>query len=192
MSRPYAPAPVDPARLRAWWDAGAWDQLAPHIQFYAWGAVCTVDLRDAATVADIVEDTLVRCWRLAYVPDSVPAFITTMARRIALDHRKTTYARRTVFGQDFDEMLDSQSDPLDRLVQRESRTRMRCALLQLPERYRVPLTLYYVDGQRVSDVAHRCGVNEGTMKMRLVRARQALHAAFDSMTQHHPLYREYA
>lgn len=50
------------------------------------------------------------------------------------------------------------------------------ALLQLPEKYRIPLMLYYLEGYSVRDTAMMLRLPQGTVKTRLSRGRTMLKA----------------
>jgi RNA polymerase sigma factor (sigma-70 family) len=52
--------------------------------------------------------------------------------------------------------------------------RAQCALLTLPPRYQAVLSLHYLEGLAVRDVAAILGCRAGTVKSRLARARDAL------------------
>ena len=48
------------------------------------------------------------------------------------------------------------------------------AVMNLPQKYRTPLYLYYYEGYAVREVASLCGLKESTVSTRLQRARQKL------------------
>src|SRR5437762_2814774 len=52
--------------------------------------------------------------------------------------------------------------------------RVRAALARLPETYRLPLILYYREGQSVRAAAEVIGISEDAMKQRLARGREML------------------
>ncbi len=45
---------------------------------------------------------------------------------------------------------------------------------RLPDRYRVPIVLCYLEGLTQAEAAHRLGVPIGTLGVRLMRARERL------------------
>jgi RNA polymerase sigma-70 factor (ECF subfamily) len=49
------------------------------------------------------------------------------------------------------------------------------AVTQLPEQYREPIALYYLDGRNCAGVAQTLGISEQAVRQRLVRARLMLH-----------------
>ena len=61
--------------------------------------------------------------------------------------------------------------PEEALLAREERALVRRAVAALPERYRVPLVLYYAAEMKVKDIALTLSLPEGTVKRRLHTAR---------------------
>jgi RNA polymerase sigma-70 factor (ECF subfamily) len=49
------------------------------------------------------------------------------------------------------------------------------AITKLPEQYREPIALYYLDGRNCAAVARTLGISEQAVRQRLVRARLMLH-----------------
>lgn len=56
---------------------------------------------------------------------------------------------------------------------------LRLALKQLPEKYRLPLVLHYLEGYPVKDVAQMLGVPRSTAASRLYQARKTLRDLLD-------------
>jgi RNA polymerase sigma-70 factor (ECF subfamily) len=72
-------------------------------------------------------------------------------------------------------------EPADALLQRkETRALVRESIDQLPESYREVLLLRDIEGLDTGEAARALGVNEGVVKTRLHRARQALRTLLDS------------
>ncbi len=61
-----------------------------------------------------------------------------------------------------------------RMLREELTGRVREAVARLPVRYRVPLVLHELEGWAYRDIAGLLGCNEGTVKSRIFRGRQAL------------------
>jgi RNA polymerase sigma-70 factor (ECF subfamily) len=69
--------------------------------------------------------------------------------------------------------------------ERESFTDLRRALGELPEKYRVPLLLYYFDGSSTEGIAATLGISAEAVFMRLCRARGELRKLLEKMEAHH-------
>jgi RNA polymerase sigma-70 factor (ECF subfamily) len=54
-------------------------------------------------------------------------------------------------------------------------TRVHEGISKLPEQYREPIALYYLDGRNCAGVARTLGIGEQAVRQRLVRARLMLH-----------------
>ena len=57
----------------------------------------------------------------------------------------------------------------------EQINRLHEAISKLPEGFREPITLYYLDGKKCANVAKTLGISEDAVRSRLVRARLRLH-----------------
>jgi RNA polymerase sigma-70 factor (ECF subfamily) len=75
-----------------------------------------------------------------------------------------------------DTLVDSAESPFDMAVHAENKARVEAALRQVPEPFRTTLILRDIEGFVYEEVAEIQGVNLGTVKSRLVRARAHLKA----------------
>ncbi len=66
------------------------------------------------------------------------------------------------------------ADPLNGIVQRELRSVLDEELGRLPDRYRAPLVLCYLEGRTTQEAAHALGCPQGTVMTRLARGRERL------------------
>ena len=88
--------------------------------------------------------------------------------------RRRKYARRERIAPSEpleDQALPGGDDPEASLLAREEERRVRQAVAALPERYRLPLVLYYSMEMKVADIALTLGLPVGTVKRRLHTAR---------------------
>ena len=139
-----------------------------------------------ADADDVAQDAFLRAFRnLDLLAD--PARFGVWLRRItfgvAIDHVRSDRARNgsvVTAGQGEDagdpliDVPDPMPSPLDRVEQGEVAGRVLAALERMPARYRVPLTLYHIDGLTHAKVARALGVPEGTVRSLVARARQKL------------------
>lgn len=65
--------------------------------------------------------------------------------------------------------------PASTNVVSEQINRLHEAISNLPEGFREPITLYYLDGRKCANVAKTMGISEDAVRSRLVRARLRLH-----------------
>lgn len=173
------PARVDNEVLRRWWGEHAWDKLLPVVEVLA-NRVASRMLRGAnSDVAfDVQQETLVRCWRATVVPDVPTAFVRHVARNLVRDHFKK-HATRQEGSTNYAGIASAAPTTLDQLVMDEARERLRKALHHVPEAMRRPLVLQVFHQRTTQELAEMFQCAEGAMRMRLVRARNALRAAYE-------------
>jgi RNA polymerase sigma-70 factor (ECF subfamily) len=73
-----------------------------------------------------------------------------------------------------DDLPSSPADPEGRAIHEQLRRSIEAALLRLPEKLRLPLVLFDVEGLPYAEISAVVGVPEGTIKSRIHRARQAM------------------
>jgi RNA polymerase sigma-70 factor (ECF subfamily) len=134
--------------------------------------------RDLDTAEEAVQDAYVRAlevWRRDGVPERPGAWLTTVARRLALNllrRRRTLEAKLPLL---LEEPPDEAADvtiPDDRL-----RLVFTCCHPALAVEAQVALTLRLVCGVATPDVAHAFLVSEPTMAARITRAKKKIAAA---------------
>lgn len=131
--------------------------------------VASAQLRQQADREDAVQECLRKAWEMRHrLRDE--RYLQTWVIRILLNECHTMQRRmgRTLPAQDIP------------AVQHEPETGpLKTALLQLEERYRVPILLHYIEGYSVAEVAGILRVPQGTVKTWLSRGRKALKAILD-------------
>jgi RNA polymerase sigma-70 factor (ECF subfamily) len=137
--------------------------------------------RDLDAAEEAVQDAYVqalRTWARDGVPDRPGAWLTTVARRSALNamrHRRTLETKLPLLLEPVDfEMPDPDTDaiPDDRL-----RLIFTCCHPALAQEAQIALTLRLVCGVATPDIAHAFLVAEATMAARLTRAKRKIAAA---------------
>jgi RNA polymerase sigma factor (sigma-70 family) len=109
--------------------------------------------------------------------ESIGSWLHSVAYNVALKAR--TRAARAAVGQasqpDQRTLPDAtQTDPLDDLTMRELRQALHEELRRLPEKYRTPLVLCYLEGKTQEEAAHQLGWPRRRVKDRLQRGREQL------------------
>lgn len=129
---------------------------------------------DAA--ADLVQDSLVKGYTsLAHCHDPARfgAWVFRILRNRCLDYLKDR-RRQTVPIQEGTAFAPSRDDPEVRLEQSEVREAVTEALAALPEAQREAFLLKHVDGRSYEEMAEMLGASVSALKMRVLRAREAL------------------
>jgi RNA polymerase sigma-70 factor (ECF subfamily) len=140
-------------------------------------------LGDLELAQDALQDALIaalECWPLRGLPLNPGAWITTTARRIALDRlrRDATFSRKAAVLHALaeleaeDEAIDETPIPDDRL-----KLMFTCCHPTLAQQAQVALTLHTLGGLSTPEVARAFLVSETTMAQRLVRAKRKIRDA---------------
>ncbi len=111
-------------------------------------------------------------------PEQLDRWLTGVARKVAARARKREI-RRTERERRWAETHREANRDDEKPIQAELGLAVREELGQLPDAYRQPLTLCYLDGLTHEEAADRIGCPVGTIKARLVRGRSRLRDRLD-------------
>ena len=129
---------------------------------------CTL-LDGEADRRDAMQETALRAWEKR---DTLrqKQYFQTWAVRIMINvcHSMHRQRRRMTVTEDVGDRPAPQGDP-----------ELRLALDALPERYRLPLVLHYLEGFSVEEIARTLRMPAGTVKFNLHQARKALRVELD-------------
>jgi RNA polymerase sigma factor (sigma-70 family) len=129
---------------------------------------CSQDAEDAfqATFLVLARKAGSICWR-----ESVGGWLYEVAQRIARKAQAATLRRR---GYERQAATMRQTQTLPEVPDRDIRTVLDEEIRRLPEVYRAPIVLCYLEGKSHTEAAAQLGWPEGTIKGRLARARDRL------------------
>jgi RNA polymerase sigma-70 factor, ECF subfamily len=165
----------------------AYGELIRRYQRPIWGLAYLL-IGDRFEAEDMTQEAFLRAW-LNFDLLSDPAKFAAWLRRIVFG---VSIDWLRVFRSDLYRLTDAQAEldlsrqsahtesALERLEAIELRQRIWDAVAQLPPRYRLPLTLFHLDGLSHSKVAEALGVPVSTVRSLVTRARQKItaHACF--------------
>jgi RNA polymerase sigma-70 factor (ECF subfamily) len=141
-------------------------------------AVAMVLDHDAA--ADMVQDAFIRAYtnlKECRDPRRFRAWLFQTLRNRCLDYLKEP-RRRHVRLDDAEPLLNTAEGPAAYADSRELRLDITRALAQLPTEQREAFVMHYVEGMPYDAMAELLDVSTSALKMRALRARQALSAVF--------------
>ncbi len=143
-------------------------------------AVCLGLLGEEHAAEDAAQDTLLKGFTMISHLRSGQKFaswIATIARNTCVDIIRKRQRERTVLAEkeDIEQSLASSQEAPD----------LQAALGRLPEQYRVPLMLYYFNGQSAQSVAQTLDLSESIVCTRLSRARKQLRSILASSEVRH-------
>jgi len=120
---------------------------------------------DRHSAEDIVQETLVRAWRhaerLSHTEGSVRGWLLTVVRNIAIDRRRSAYARHETITSDEHDVL--QPDHADAVT---TSVAVAGYLRKLSPEHREVLAHTYLYGRTLQETARILGVPVGTVKSR--------------------------
>lgn len=130
----------------------------------------------AAVAEDLCSETFlaaVDAVRRGAVPELTVAWLIGVARHKLVDHWRRTEREQRQAAEPPAEHVDDWDVRLDQLIARST-------LAELGGHHRSALTLRYLDGLPVREVAHCLGRTEGATEVLLVRARAAFRARYEN------------
>jgi RNA polymerase sigma-70 factor (ECF subfamily) len=144
--------------------------------------VCRRVLRNEHDAEDVLQATfLVLLRKAAFLPwqESIKHWLQTVALRLALQARTGDGRRRDREGVPLTQIEEEPSgledETLVEVARRELRLILDEELGRLPEKYRAPVVLCYLEGKTNEQAAGELGWPTGSMSRRLARARALLH-----------------
>ena len=137
--------------------------------------ICLITLKNEADAEDAVQETLIRYMQKRPRFDNVThekAWLIRVAVNLCRDMlRKRRYH-------------EEETDQIAAPEENEQYRAILDALLTLPESFRVPVTLYYVEGYSVAELADILGKTQSAIKMRLSKGRKLLREAYGKEQNH--------
>lgn len=142
------------------------DLVRPHARAVL--ALCltlTGRLHDAE---DLAQDVFVRAMEKADTlrdPSRARPWLLQIARRVCVDHHRRRRPPQELAEEPA--VVGGVADP--------DVERLHAALAELPQEYREPIALYYLENRCCREIAARLGISESAVRQRLCRARLRLH-----------------
>ncbi len=126
-------------------------------------------LKNPAEAEDVTSDVFVQLLESGIsFPDEAQAraWLITVTRNRCKNHLKHWLRRRRASEEVMEQIPVESAAPELRQVMD--------AICKLPERYRLPLMLFAVEGYSVRETAEMLGLNESTVRTRIARAREMI------------------
>ncbi len=128
-------------------------------------------VRDRAWTEDVVQETFLKAWeslRELREPGAFRGWLLTIARRLAW--RRAELSGRTELSPEVPE----RAAPAEIHDPEEAREKVQEALARLPERYRVPVTLHFLNGLEYGAISRLTGLANGSLRGLIARGVQKL------------------
>jgi len=170
-------------------DTAAYGQLIQRYQGHAYGLAYSI-LGDWAEAQDMAQEAFIRAYVNLHALEK-PARFPAWLRRIVFSTcmmwlRTFRPELNRSMGQpedldDIDAIPDLGSDsPIDHTLKNEMSEVVLTAIDDLPQKYRIPLTMFHLDGLSFRKVADFLDIPIGTVKSLISRARKKLKPALES------------
>lgn len=120
---------------------------------------------------DLVQETFVRAYRSISrlsEPGTFRSWLLTIAHSVAVDHHRRNSREKRAEPRRVPESTLANT-PAPECAPSEQLDRVRNALLALPENYRLPLTLRYLDGKDYEAISSQLGLTNGSLRGILYR-----------------------
>lgn len=141
-------------------------------------AVAYSVLGDFAASQDIAQDTFLVAWiRRNELRDAtrLGPWLCGISRNLSRQaRRRLRRSGRDVSVSSDEALLSREPEPASLLAKKEEERLVWDALLQIPEKYRETVALYYREGESIAQVAAVTGVSDETARQRLSRGREML------------------
>ncbi len=132
-----------------------------------------LEIRDSHFTEDLVQETFLQAWRSIRQmtnPRGFRPWLLTIAHSVRIDaaRRESRKKRTAPDAQTKDATTQSAvvdaSDPAEMLEQREAREKALDALRELPDEYRLPITLRYLAGADYDAISAQLGLSNGSLR----------------------------
>ena len=127
---------------------------------------CLIMMCEPADAEDAVQETIIAYFRKAPEFQSTEhekAWLITVARNKCRNMKRFRKNHPTVSDETLETIIQDKEDTL--IIE---------ALMELPEKYRLALTLHYIEGYKVNEIAKMVGRTPSAVKMRLSKGRELL------------------
>ena len=141
-------------------------------------------LGDFAASEDAAQEAFLTAWRKFHdlrEPERLRPWLAQIARNAALGHLRRTRGHDAL--EEALALADDSPTPDETAANEEEAALVRESLAKLPETYRLPLILFYREGQSVRAVADALSITEDAVKQRLARGREMLRDRMSGMIE---------
>lgn len=143
--------------------------------------------RDWGKSQEIVQDVFLTCYRDYHKRHTIryyKAWIYKITINRAKDHYKTSWFKRVLLAEKLLEGTPSLSLVENALIEKEHDIKLTESVLNLKEKYRIVILLYYYEELGVREIASILSSSENTVKTRLKRGREQLEKVIREVDLH--------
>ncbi len=146
-------------------------------------AFCLYLTRSRQDADDLYQDTFLKMTEIRdrlELSRNPKSYLLSVAVHIWTNRKRKAAWRQKITGAQVPmeemtrEIPDGKGSLEEQYITREEKILVQQAVWALPEKYRMPVLLFYMEGQKLSDISRILGIPEGTVKTRLHRAKKLL------------------
>ena len=154
----------------------SYEQLIRRYARLVWSSI--YGIVDPSWNEDVVQETFIKGWQSLSdlrEPDRFRGWILAIARNEALQHSMKTARHNDIIENIYGERSRTiAQEPVDKKESVDLNGQLHSALRQLPERYRLPLTLRYLEGLDYNKISNVLGLTDGSLRGLLNRGMRML------------------
>lgn len=151
---------------------------------------CCCMTKNREEADDLYQDTFLKLYELGdklIIRANPKSFMMGVALNLYRNHRRKLSVRQRILGVSvsIDETAESipveGQDTEEMMIAREERQAVRRAVAKLPDKYRIPILLYYMEELSQADIAAVMQLSESAVKTRLHRAKKILREKLEGL-----------
>ena len=141
---------------------------------------CIYIMQNRENAEDLYQDTVLTAFRKAYdidIADNPKAYLLSVAVKLSHNFFRKEKRKNDKLMPSAAEMLENIPNDSDIQASAEDKAlkaALKTAVLELAEKYRVPIVLYYYGEHDIADISAIMKLPQGTVKSRLHKARELL------------------
>lgn len=147
--------------------------------------MCTIYLKDRVLAEDAVQDTFIKVYQ-KYNTFNGNADEKTWVMRIAMNtcknYMRTSWFKKVKTGVELETVSTERVD--EKLIAQEEQRQLLQEISELNYKYKEVLLLYYYQELATKEIAQVLGIKEGTVRVRLQRAREKLSVQLREVKQY--------
>ena len=129
-----------------------------------------------AVAQDITSETFTRFWREIYRNKKIknpPAFLYRVSRNLLTDfYRKKS--KEPIPLNDYPQVVDTENNIEQKMILGDEGKKVRAALSNLQDKYRIVVSLRYIEERPIAEIAKIVGRRQGTIRVMLHRGLKQL------------------
>lgn len=161
------------------------EELEAYIQTYGKDlySFCCSMTHNRKEADDLYQDTFLKLYEIkdeVVIEKNPKSFLMTLAVNLYRNYKRKLSVRQRIVGIG----LSLEDNPIDipsgeqmteeKIVEQEACLIIRKSVKQLPDKYKLPILLFYMEDLAVADISQILSLPEGTVKSRIHRAKKIL------------------